>query len=337
MLEEYDYPEPSRKRVYVLVFFLVLLGGLAVVVALRTTTGFRGVFASRDTRADANQAPAEPNRPTAEPNQPAAEANEPSAQSNRLPAGPNEPSGQKTAEPNDPNDKKPPRPAHKHPAFTERVAERARMANWQIEARGVTDPNTLTAMRVVPRHAFVRQTEERYAYADQPLPIGYEQTISQPYIVAFMTEALKLKPNSKVLEIGTGSGYQAAVCAEICREVYTIEIVKELAQTAEKHLKELGYPNVFVKAGDGYFGWPERAPFDAIIGTAAAGRIPQPLIDQLKPGGRMILPYGSPETFQYLVLVTKDREGKLQKSSVMPVRFVPMTGEVQKSENESNK
>ena len=173
MLEEYDYPEPSRKRVYVLVFFLVLLGGLAVVVAFRTTTGFKGVFASRDTRADANQPPAEPN-------QPAAEANEPSAQSNRLPTGPNEPSEQKPAEPNDPNDKKPPRPAHKHPAFTERVAERARMASWQIEARGVTDPNTLTAMRVVPRHAFARQTEERYAYADQPLPIGYDQTISQP-------------------------------------------------------------------------------------------------------------------------------------------------------------
>jgi protein-L-isoaspartate(D-aspartate) O-methyltransferase len=210
------------------------------------------------------------------------------------------------------------------------------MVIWQIEARGVKDPNALTAMQVVPRHAFVRETEERYAYADQPLPIGYEQTISQPYIVAFMTEALKLKPNSKVLEIGTGSGYQAAVCAEICREVYTIEIVEELAQVAEKHLKELGYQNVFVKAGDGYFGWPEHAPFDAIIGTAAAGRIPEPLIEQLKPGGRMILPYGSPDSFQYLVLITKDREGKLQKSSVMPVRFVPMTGEVQKSESKSN-
>jgi protein-L-isoaspartate(D-aspartate) O-methyltransferase len=329
MLEEYEYPEPSRKRVYVLLFFLALLGGLAVVVALRTTTGLKGVFASRDKHADANQSVAEPNQPPAEPN-------EPSAQSNPLPAGPNEPGKQKPAEPNDPNDKKPLHPVHRHPAFTERVTERARMVIWQIEARGVKDPNALTAMQVVPRHAFVRETEERYAYADQPLPIGYEQTISQPYIVAFMTEALKLKPNSKVLEIGTGSGYQAAVCAEICREVYTIEIVEELAQVAEKHLKELGYQNVFVKAGDGYFGWPEHAPFDAIIGTAAAGRIPEPLIEQLKPGGRMILPYGSPDSFQYLVLITKDREGKLQKSSVMPVRFVPMTGEVQKSESKSN-
>ncbi|MHC4509115.1 MAG: protein-L-isoaspartate(D-aspartate) O-methyltransferase [Planctomycetota bacterium] len=320
MLEEYEYSEPSRRRIYVLLLFLVLLGGLAVVIALRTTTGVKGVFAARD-----NQARTEPNQPVAEVNEPSAEPSIPSVE-------PNEPS-----EPNDPNASRPLRPAHKHPAFTQRVAERARMVDWQIEGRGIKDPNVLTAMRVVPRHAFVPETEDRYAYADHPLPIGNDQTISQPYIVAFMTEALKLDPNSSVLEIGTGSGYQAAVCAEICREVYTIEIVEELAETARKRLKELGYPNVFVKAGDGFFGWPEHAPFDAIIGTAAAGRIPDPLIQQLKPGGRMILPYGDPAGFQYLVLMTKDQQGNLQKSAVMPVRFVPMTGEVQKPENESKK
>ena len=222
------------------------------------------------------------------------------------------------------------RPLHTHPAFSERVKERARMVALQLQAREVKDPNVLRAMRTVPRHAFVRAGEQRYAYHDYPLPIGHDQTISQPYIVAFMTEALKLGPNSVVLEIGTGSGYQAAVCAEIAREVYTIEIVEPLAKTAKKLLKKLGYPNVFVRAGDGFFGWPEKAPFDAIIGTAAAKRIPEPLLEQLKPGGRMIIPTGSPYGFQYLELVTKDKKGKIHKSKVMPVRFVPMTGEVQK-------
>jgi protein-L-isoaspartate(D-aspartate) O-methyltransferase len=190
-------------------------------------------------------------------------------------------------------------------------------------------------MRTVPRHVFVRSTEQRLAYEDRPLPIGYQQTISQPYIVAFMTEALQLTRNSKVLEIGTGSGYQAAVCAEIAQEVYSIEIVEELAKIAKKRLKELGYRNVVTKYGDGFFGWKEHAPFDAIIGTAAAGRIPEPLIEQLKPGGRMILPYGSPRGFQYLVLVTKDKDGKISRKNIMPVRFVPMTGEVQKPEEKS--
>jgi len=206
------------------------------------------------------------------------------------------------------------------------------MVFTQIQARDVNDPNVLAAMRIVPRHAFVRPGEQRYAYADSPLPIGYDQTISQPYIVGFMTEALQLDPNSKVLEIGTGSGYQAAVCAEIAKEVYTIEIVEELAEISKKRLKELGYPNVFVRAGDGFFGWPEHAPFDVIIGTAAAGRVPEPLIEQLKPTGRMILPVGGPRDFQYLVLITKDEKGNLVEKKVMPVRFVPMTGEVQKSE-----
>ncbi len=232
--------------------------------------------------------------------------------------------------------KDPNRPQHKHPAFKERIEERAKMVAWQIQARDVNDPNVLRAMRIVPRHAFVRQSEQRHAYIDSPLPIGYDQTISQPYIVGFMTEALQLDPNSKVLEIGTGSGYQAAVCAEIAKEIYTIEIVKELAAISKKRLKELDYPNVFARAGDGFFGWPEHAPFDAIIGTAAAGRVPEPLIKQLKPGGRMILPVGGPRDFQYLVLMTKDDKGNLDRKKVMPVRFVPMTGEVEKPKKETN-
>ena len=193
----------------------------------------------------------------------------------------------------------------------------------------------MQSMRAVPRHAFVRASERRYAYADTPLPIDMDQTISQPYIVAFMTEALQLNHDSKVLEIGTGSGYQAAVCAEIAQKVYTIEIVEELAKSAKTRLKELGYPNVFVRAGDGFFGWKENAPYDAIIGTAAAGRVPEPLIEQLKPGGRMILPEGSPGGSQYLIVITKDKEGKLRRKNVMPVRFVPMTGEVQRPRKES--
>jgi protein-L-isoaspartate(D-aspartate) O-methyltransferase len=229
-----------------------------------------------------------------------------------------------------------------HPAFAERADEREEMVITQIQKPAdirapVRDPNVLAAMRIVPRHAFVPFSEQPYAYGDFPRPIGYNQTISQPYIVAFMTEALQLKPNSRVLEIGTGSGYQAAVCAEIAEKVYTIEIVEGLAKRAKKDLEELGYKNVFVRFGDGFFGWKEEAPFDAIIGTAAAGRIPEPLLEQLKPGGRMILPYGSPRGFQYLVVITKDRDGKISKQSVMPVTFVPMTGEVMKPEKESEK
>jgi len=248
---------------------------------------------------------------------------------NQTPADPNE--RQKT------EGKKPHRPLHKHPAFTQRVKERIKMVNRQIRSRDVRDPNTLAAMQIVPRHCFVRPAEQPMAYNDHPLPIGFDQTISQPYIVAFMTEALNLKPDSRVLEIGTGSGYQAAVCAEIAKEVYTIEIVEPLAKSAKKRLKELGYPNVFVKAGDGYFGWPEKAPFDAIIGTAAAGRIPEPLMEQLKPGGRMILPHGREWGLQHLVLITKDEKGKVTKKKVMPVRFVPMTGQVQKPQDKPKK
>ncbi len=220
-------------------------------------------------------------------------------------------------------------PERRHPAFGQRVDERRQMVRRQIEARGVADPNVLEAMRTVPRHAFVPQAQRANAYEDRPLYIGHGQTISQPYIVAFMTETLELEPNSVVLEIGTGSGYQAAVCAEIAKEVWTIEIVEPLAESAARLLTELGYANVHVKAGDGYYGWPQEGPFDAIIGTAAAGEVPPPLIEQLKTGGRMILPVGSRLGLQYLILATKDEQGQLHRREVMPVRFVPMTGRIE--------
>ena len=227
-----------------------------------------------------------------------------------------------------PEQKKTPRPQHTHPAFKEHKRDRKKMVDRQIQSRDVDDPNVLTAMRTVPRHVFVRQRDASRAYADRPIPIGLGQTISQPYIVGYMTDALKLGPNHKVLEVGTGSGYQAAVCAEIARQVYTIEIIEELASSAKERLKELGYGNVIVKAGDGYFGWPEHGPFDAVIITAAAGLVPPPLIEQLKPGGRMILPLGSPYGSQTLVLITKTQDEKVTSKKLLPVRFVPMTGHV---------
>ncbi|MHC4327751.1 MAG: protein-L-isoaspartate(D-aspartate) O-methyltransferase [Planctomycetota bacterium] len=307
---------PGRKWLYVPALLLLVVAVCIGIILINRVGGTQAILAAMGKETGTGQAQAAPNQP---------------------PAEANEPAEQKPAEPNDPNDKKPLRPTHKHTAFGERIKERARMVSRQIEARAVKDPNVLAAMRTVPRHAFVRRTEQRYAYADHPLPIDHDQTISQPYIVGFMTQALKLNRNSRVLEIGTGSGYQAAVCGEIAREVYTIEIVEGLAKSAGKLLKELGYPNVFVRAGDGYFGWPEHAPFDAIIGTAAAGRVPKPLLEQLKPGGRMILPQGSPYGVQYLILITKDKDGKLHRRNVMPVRFVPMTGEVQKPEKKNDK
>lgn len=218
--------------------------------------------------------------------------------------------------------------AKRHAAFDERKPERLQMVDLQIELRGIKDPNVLRAMRSVPRHAFVASRFQAAAYEDRPLPIEHEQTISQPYIVAFMTEALALDPNDRVLEIGTGSGYQAAVCAEIAKEVYTIEIIEPLARSAAERLEALDYRNVRVKAGDGFFGWPEHGPFDAIIGTAAAGRIPGPLLEQLKPQGRMILPKEDRRGHQYLVLITKKADGSIHQREVLPVRFVPMTGEV---------
>lgn len=203
------------------------------------------------------------------------------------------------------------------------------MIEQDIKDRGVKDPDVLDAMSRIPRHLFVDAPYRNNAYADHPLPIGEGQTISQPYVVALMTETLKLQPGDRVLEIGTGSGYQAAVLAELVKEVYTIEIRGALAVRAGKILSELGYKNVNVKHGDGYFGWEEHAPFDAIIVTAAANHIPPPLIKQLKEGGRLIIPLGSVVYYQMLTLATK-RRGKLDVEQLSPVAFVPMTGEVQK-------
>lgn len=201
---------------------------------------------------------------------------------------------------------------------------RERMVREQIEARNVKDPQVLAAMRAVPRHRFVPARSVSLAYEDYPLPIGEGQTISQPYIVALMTELLLLSGEERVLEVGTGSGYQAAVLAELAREVYSIEIVEPLARRAAATLAALGYRSVQVRAGDGYRGWPEAAPFDAIIVTAAPDHVPQPLIDQLKPDGRLVIPVG--QHSQELLLITKSPRG-VETRNVIPVRFVPMTGE----------
>jgi protein-L-isoaspartate(D-aspartate) O-methyltransferase len=204
------------------------------------------------------------------------------------------------------------------------TALRKHMVEEQIEKRGIIDQSTLQAMLDVPRHRFVPDDLKPYAYQDAPLPIGNGQTISQPYIVAFMTEVLKLKKTDRVLEIGTGSGYQAAVLAKIVDSVYTIEIVEDLALEAQKRLKELNYDNITVRAGDGYHGWPEKAPFDAVMVTAGAEDIPEALIDQLKQGGRLIIPVGPHNGVRQLVLVVK-KKNKVIKRNLMAVRFVPFT------------
>lgn len=211
----------------------------------------------------------------------------------------------------------------------EREEERRDMVDRHIADEGITDSAVLDAMRTVPRHEFVPEERGGRAYENRPLPIGEGQTISQPYIVAYMTEVLELEPGDRVIEVGTGSGYQAAVLAEIVDEVYTIEIIDSLAESAARRLDELAYDNVEVKQDDGYFGWSEHAPFDAVIVTAAAGHIPSPLVEQLKPGGRMVIPVGPVHAVQNLVLVTKDRNGDVTTEQLMPVRFVPMTGEAQ--------
>jgi protein-L-isoaspartate(D-aspartate) O-methyltransferase len=210
--------------------------------------------------------------------------------------------------------------------------EKARtlMVNDQIEARGVTNAHVLAAMLKVPRHDFVPERLRDAAYDDGPLPIGYGQTISQPFIVGLMTEMLQLKRGDKVLEIGTGSGYQAAVLAEITDKVFTMEIIEALADAATGRLKRLGYDKVQVKFADGYFGWPGQAPFDAIIVTAAADHVPPPLIEQLKPGGRMVIPLGSVFFRQTLVFVEKDKDGKLRTRNIAPVAFVPLTRQPQR-------
>jgi len=209
------------------------------------------------------------------------------------------------------------------------VQKRQAMIENDIKGRGIKDKKVLDVMGRIPRHLFVDENLRNRAYADYPLPIGEGQTISQPYVVALMTEALRLKPADKVLEIGTGSGYQAAVLSEIVKEVYTIEIRKSLTDTAAKKLKDLGYRNVKVKYADGYFGWEEYSPFDAIIITAAANHIPPPLIKQLKEGGKLILPLGSTVYYQTLTLVTK-KKGDLDVEQIAPVAFVPMTGEAER-------
>jgi len=213
------------------------------------------------------------------------------------------------------------------PRSSEFVRQRLDMTAQQIESRGVKDAAVVAAMQQVPRHWFVPDRFRHAAYDDRPLPIGHDQTISQPYIVAFMTDSLDLEADSRVLEIGTGSGYQAAVLAEITPHVYTIEIVKPLAERAAAVFTQRGYDSIQSRIGDGYQGWPEHAPFDAIIVTCAPERIPPKLIEQLKPGGRMCIPVGTEKGVQELVLVTKQKDGQLDRQHLLPVRFVPMTGE----------
>jgi len=199
--------------------------------------------------------------------------------------------------------------------------QRMKMVQQQLEARDIKDPEVLEAMRTVKRHLFVPKLQRLLAYVDHPLPIGYGQTISQPYIVAYMTQAARLKPGDKILEIGTGSGYQAAVLARIVKEVYSIEIIEALALRAEKTLNSIGYQNIVIKHGDGYQGWEEHAPYDAIIVTAAPDHIPEKLVEQLAIGGRMVIPVGS--VSQELYVIIKTEEG-VEKKSLLPVRFVPM-------------
>ena len=204
---------------------------------------------------------------------------------------------------------------------------RERMVREQIEGRGIRDPRVLAAMAKVPRHELVPEEMRAHAYEDRPLPIGFDQTISQPFVVAYMTEQLRLRGDERVLEVGTGSGYQAAVLAELAREVYSIEIVAPLGERARADLARLGYRNVQVRVGDGYRGWPEQAPFDAIIVTAAPGHVPQPLIDQLAVGGRLVVPVG--EVYQELLLLSRDADG-IHEERLIDVRFVPMRGEAER-------
>ena len=214
------------------------------------------------------------------------------------------------------------------PSAADLGAQRQRMVERQLKARGIKDEGVLAAMGKVPREEFVPPESRDASYEDGPLPIGYNQTISQPYIVAFMTEQLRLKPSDRVLEIGTGSGYQAAILAGMVAEVYTIEIVGPLAKDAQSTLQRLGYKNVHAKVGDGYKGWPEAARFDAIIVTCAPDKVPQPLVDQLKDGGRMVIPVGEPFAQQLYLLEKKN--GQIKESVTLPVRFVPMAREAAK-------
>jgi len=212
-------------------------------------------------------------------------------------------------------------------------AEMIQTIEMQIRAassaigRDHIDPRVLRVMGALPRHEFVPEDLRPASYADRPLPIGYGQTISQPLIVALMTDVLNVDQSSVVLEVGTGSGYQAAVVAELARQVYTIEIIPDLARSAADRLRRLGYTNVTVRVGDGYFGWPEVAPFDGIIVTAAAGHIPPPLLQQLKPDGRMVIPIGPPFGLQHLTVVRRGADGRITTRQLFPVQFVPLTGQ----------
>jgi protein-L-isoaspartate(D-aspartate) O-methyltransferase len=208
------------------------------------------------------------------------------------------------------------------------AAQRQQMIEQQLKPRGIKDERVLAAMGKVPREEFVPLNARLDAYADRPLSIGYDQTISQPYVVAFMTEQLRSQPTDRVLEIGSGSGYQAAILAELVANVYTVEIVEPLAKTAEVTLDRLGYKNVHINVGDGYRGWPEEAPFDAIVVTCAPEKVPPPLIDQLKDGGRMVIPVG--ERFAQQLYLLEKRNGQLKQSATLPVRFVPMMRDRQK-------
>jgi protein-L-isoaspartate(D-aspartate) O-methyltransferase len=206
-------------------------------------------------------------------------------------------------------------------------ASRDPMVREQIESRGITNARVLAAMTKVPRHEFVPEHLAGAAYEDHPLPIGYNQTISQPYIVALMTDLLQLQPGAKVLEVGTGSGYQAAILAEVGAQVYSLEILEPLAKTSAELLHRLGYTSVQVKQGDGYLGWPEHAPYDAIIVTAAADHVPPPLVEQLKPGGRLVIPVGDGKAQQSLLLLEKDADGSVTSHNVASVLFVPLIRE----------
>jgi protein-L-isoaspartate(D-aspartate) O-methyltransferase len=216
----------------------------------------------------------------------------------------------------------------KAPPASDFTAQRQQMVQQQLITRGITDARVLGAMGKVPREEFVPTDSRAASYEDGPLPIGYGQTISQPYIVAFMTEQLRPQPGDRVLEVGTGSGYQAAILAGLVSEIYSIEIVEPLAKNAETTLQRLGCKNVHLKIGDGYKGWPEEAPFDAIIVTCAPERVPQSLVDQLKDGGRMVVPVG--ERFAQELYLLEKKGGQLKQSATLPVRFVPMTSEAPK-------
>ncbi len=210
-------------------------------------------------------------------------------------------------------------------AMIDEINATARLTSLSLDTETL-DPRVLQAMATVPRHALVPEAQRDAAYENRPLPIGHGQTISQPYIVALMTDLLKPKPGDRVLEVGTGSGYQAAVLAELVQQVYSIEIIEALGEQARRSLAELGYDNIEVRIGDGYYGWEEHAPFDAIVVTAAASHVPPPLIRQLKPGGHMVVPVGSRFMVQQLVMVDKDLDGQVTTRQILPVVFVPLTG-----------